>query len=281
MTPDAKATPKLSSSHNPHDKQGREGRENHSAHHDQAITQTFGPRAEAYLESAVHSQGEDLAWLAEAVAAISHPTVLDLGCGAGHASFAVAPLAQRVLAYDLTPSMLDVVASAARQRNITNIATLHGSVDRLPLADSSFDCVVSRYSAHHWHDVPLALSEIRRVLKPRGQVCFIDVVGGPQPLLDTHLQAVELMRDPSHVRDYTVQEWLGFFRNASLNVRVEHRWRLPIEFSSWISRIGTPEDRVAAIHSLWSSAPAEVRSYFSLKHDLSFELDVAMFHAQL
>lgn len=249
--------------------------------HDHSITRSFGPRAEAYLTSAVHAQGEDLASLANAIAKTEHATVLDLGCGAGHASFAAAPVAERVVAYDITHSMLDVVASAARERSITNIITQQGSVDQLPFEDTSFDWVISRYSAHHWHNITLALSEVRRVLKPGGQVCFIDVTGGPEPLLDTHLQALELLRDPSHVRNYTVQEWLAFFHEASLNAHVVQRWRLPLEFALWVSRIGTPEDRVAAITSLWSAAPAEVRSYFSLQDNLSFELDVAMFQARL
>jgi ubiquinone/menaquinone biosynthesis C-methylase UbiE len=249
--------------------------------HNHSITSSFGPRAEAYLTSAVHSQGNDLTSLANAVASTEHPTVLDLGCGAGHASFAVAPSAERVVAYDITQSMLDVVASAAHERNFTNIVTQQGSVDQLPFRGASFDWAISRYSAHHWHDVRLALSEVRRVLKPGGQVCFIDVVGGPQPLLDTHLQAIEILRDPSHVRNYTVPEWLALFQDASLTARVVQHWRLPIEFASWISRIGTSQDRVAAITSLWSGASTEVRSYYNLQDDLSFELDVAMFQAQI
>jgi ubiquinone/menaquinone biosynthesis C-methylase UbiE len=247
--------------------------------HDNSIIRSFGPRAEAYLTSEVHSQGKDLSWLANAVATTEHPAVLDLGCGAGHASFAVAPFAQQVTSYDLTQSMLDIVATTARERRIAHITTQQGSVDHLPFDDSSFDWVVSRYSAHHWHNVQLALTEVKRVLKPGGRICFIDIVGGPQPLLDTHLQAVEVLRDPSHVRNYMEEEWLALFQDAFLSSKVVQRWRLPIKFASWISRIGTPEDRVAAITSLWSGAPTEVKKYFNVQADLSFELDVAMFQS--
>jgi ubiquinone/menaquinone biosynthesis C-methylase UbiE len=249
--------------------------------HNHSITQSFGPRAEAYLTSTVHAQGEDLASLADAVASTDHATVLDLGCGAGHASFAVAPVASQVVAYDITQPMLDVVSSTAHDRGLTNIVTQQGSVDHLPFADASFDWVISRYSAHHWHDVPQALAEIKRVLKPEGQVRFIDIAGGPQPLLDTHLQALELLRDPSHVRNYTVPEWLAMFQNASFSVRIVQRWRLPLEFASWIKRIGTPADRVAAITSLWAATPTEVRTYFNLQDDLSFQLDAITLEAKL
>jgi ubiquinone/menaquinone biosynthesis C-methylase UbiE len=248
--------------------------------HDDAISRSFGPQADAYLSSPVHSTGDDLVLLGNAVAQTDNPSVLDLGCGAGHASFAVAPFAREVVAYDLTESMLRVVAAAAAERRLQNIRTQLGSVEKLPFDDAQFDWIVSRYSAHHWKDVRQALREIQRVLKPGGRVCFIDVAGGPQPIFDTHLQALELLRDPSHVRNYTVQEWLSLFQSASFHAEASPPWRLFIEFSSWIARIGTSAERVAAIRSLWSAAPTEVRTYFSLQDDLSFELDVIMILAQ-
>jgi hypothetical protein len=117
---------------------------------------------------------------------------------------------------------------------------------------------------------------VKRVLKPGGSICFIDVAGGREPLFDTWLQSIELLRDPSHVRDLTEQEWLARFQAAGLDVRIERRWRLPIEFTAWITRIGTPEDRVAAIQSMWKAAPAEVRQAYCLQPDFSFELDALM-----
>ena len=244
--------------------------------HDQAITQSFGPRADAYLTSTVHSNGADLNLLAEMICATGRPRVLDLGCGAGHASFAVASYAIEVVAYDLTDSMLSIVSAAAKERGLSNIRTQLGSVESLPYRAGEFDWVISRYSAHHWRDIRRALREIRRVIRPGGQICFIDVAGGPEPMLDTHLQAVELLRDPSHVRNYTSDEWLNLFGEYFSQPEINFRWRLPLEFSSWIARIGTPANRVAALESLWSAAPAEVRAYYMLQEDLSFELDALM-----
>jgi ubiquinone/menaquinone biosynthesis C-methylase UbiE len=244
--------------------------------HEQSISKSFGSNAERYLTSPVHSAGADLDFLARSVAALDEPKVLDLGCGAGHASFATAPFAREVIAFDLTTAMLEVTAAAAKERGLSNISTTQGSVEELPFNSQQFDFVVSRYSAHHWNDVPRALQEVKRVLKPDGQVCFIDLTGAPFPLLDTHLQSVELARDPSHVRSYAESEWLSFFQAASFEARIEERWRLALEFSSWVSRIGTSAEGIAAIRSLWSSAPTEVRDYFKLQDDLSLEVDAAM-----
>lgn len=247
--------------------------------HDDQVADAFGTTAAAYLTSQTHASGADLGTLATEIASTPNADVLDLGCGAGHASFACAPHAHSVVAYDLAEPMLATVAAAARERGLANIRTRHGAAERLPFADASFDWVVSRLSAHHWHDVPQALAEVRRVLKPGGRVIFIDVVGADHPLLDTHLQAVEVLRDGSHVRNYRTGEWLALFAAAGFNASVRERWRLSIEFSPWIARMRTPAERALAIRSLWESAPDEVREYYGVQPDGSFMLDVAMVEA--
>lgn len=249
--------------------------------HDVLVAQQFGSTAQAYLESVSHATGEDLPLLAEAVAAVTNAAVLDLGCGAGHASFAVAPAAAAVTAYDLTSEMLAIVRSEAGARKLDNITTVQGRAEDLPFSDAHFDFVITRTSAHHWHDVPAALHEARRVLKPSRRMLMIDIAGGDTPLTDTHLQAVEVLRDPSHIRDYTAQEWLAFFRDAGFtSAALQKQWPLPIDFSSWIARMRTPPERVAAIHAIWNGAPDEVRRYFAVHADGSFTLQKVLITAE-
>lgn len=246
--------------------------------HDQ-VADAFGSTAAAYLTSPTHSSGPDLATLAAEIACTPGANVLDLGCGAGHVSFAVAPHAQSVTAYDIAPQMLATVVLAARERGLTNVTTEEGPAEALPFADATFDWVMSRFSAHHWHDVPRALKEVRRVLKPAGRVIFVDVVSADHPLFDTHLQAAELLRDGSHVRNYRADEWAAFFSGAGFTARIRERWRLPMEFDQWVARMRTPEVRAAAIRSLWANAPDEVRDHFKVQPDGSFMIDVMMIEA--
>jgi SAM-dependent methyltransferase len=247
-------------------------------HHDQ-VADAFGSTAATYLTSPSHASGADLTTLAAEIASTPGATVLDLGCGAGHVSFAVAPHARSVTAYDLSPQMLATVAAAARERGLGNIGTQEGAAEALPFDDAAFDWVVSRFSAHHWQDVQRALGEVRRVLKPGGRVLFVDVAGVDHPLLDTHLQAVELLRDGSHVRNYRAGDWLALFADSGFTARIRARWRLPMAFDQWVARMRTPEVRVAAIRSLWTAAPDEVREYFAVEEDGSFMLDVLMVEA--
>lgn len=176
--------------------------------HTQVVQKQFGEQASAYLSSAVHAQGTEFALLQAELAGQGAARLLDLGCGAGHVSFQVAPLVKEVVAYDLSQQMLDVVSAAAVDRGLNNIRTVCGAAERLPFADGEFDFVFSRYSAHHWSDLGLALREVRRILKPGGVAAFVDVLSPGSPLLDTYLQTVEVLRDTSHVRDYDAAEWM-------------------------------------------------------------------------
>jgi hypothetical protein len=121
---------------------------------------------------------------------------------------------------------------------------------------------------------------VRRVLKRDVKVLFIDVAGNESPILDTHLQAIELLRDGSHVRDYSGMEWTQLFSEAGFRAEIICRWRIPIEFQSWIRRMNTPEHRAQAIRIVWSDAPEEVRTYFAVREDYSFELDALMIQAR-
>jgi ubiquinone/menaquinone biosynthesis C-methylase UbiE len=245
------------------------------------VAQQFGNTASAYLTSSVHAQGADLSMLREMAAALpKRPVVLDLGCGAGHAGFAVAPVAESVTAYDLSPQMLAVVAGAARERGLDNLVTRQGDVAELPFADASFCMVVTRFSAHHWLDVPAALREIKRVLKPRGVVVIIDITAPETPLHDTTLQAVELLRDGSHVRDYRPSEWLRMLDDAGLKAERVNDWKLQMKFDEWTARMRTPAERVTAIRSLLHSAPQETRDYFAVQSDDSFTIDSTLFKAK-
>ena len=82
------------------------------SHHDH-VEKQFSSQASEYLTSTVHASGRDLQRLAVRLADYPDASVLDMGCGAGHASFVAAQNVIAVVAYDLSAQMLDVVAQAA------------------------------------------------------------------------------------------------------------------------------------------------------------------------
>jgi ubiquinone/menaquinone biosynthesis C-methylase UbiE len=247
--------------------------------HTQSVQDQFDPRAQAYLTSPVHAAGPDLAAAREQVAGALAPTaqILDVGTGAGHLSFALAPAVARVVALDPAPGMLATVRQAAVARGLPQIETCAGSADDLPFAVGSFDLVCTRYSAHHWYDVPRALAEMRRVLKPRGFILVIDLLGEDQALVDTHLQSIELLRDTSHVRDRSSAEWHALLGEAGFDCIEQRTWPTRLDFTPWINRMRTPEALVSAIRMLQSGAPEEVQRALGIEADGSFTARTGLF----
>lgn len=250
-----------------------------SKHHDSVVEAQFGPRAMAYVESAVHAQGTDLEAL-KALATDRKPqNALDLGAGGGHVSYALAPYAKQVTAVDLSAEMLVAVAATAKQKGFTNVTTVETAAEHLPFPDADFDFLACRYSAHHWLDFDGGLRQARRVLKPQAPAIFIDVCSPGLALFDTHLQAVELLRDTSHVRDYSFGEWVAALNRAGFTITSCRRWRLRMDFPVWTARMRTPAGNIEAIRALQDAASAETRAHFAIEEDGSFLLSMIMIEA--
>jgi ubiquinone/menaquinone biosynthesis C-methylase UbiE len=249
--------------------------------HDSVVAAQFGPRARAYVESAVHSSGPDLDALEEIVNAVSPAPehALDLGTGGGHVAYLLARHARALTATDLSGEMLSAVAATARERGLENLLTVEAPSEDLPFDAATFDFAACRFSAHHWRDWEAGLRQARRVLREGSVAVFIDAYSPGRAMLDTHLQAVELLRDTSHVRDYTVAEWHAALWRAGFFVRSTRTWRLHLEFGSWIARMRTPEDNVRAIRALQAAAADETRAHFGIEPDGSFQLDVVLLEA--
>lgn len=247
--------------------------------HDTLVRAQFGARAAAYVTSSVHAQGDDLRDVAAFVTGHAEARVLDLGCGGGHVSYVVAPNVREVIAYDLSEPMLVAVEAEATVRGCVNVSTACGAAEELRFDNDYFDFVITRFSAHHWSDVPLALAEAKRVFKPTGRAVFIDSIAPETVALDTFLQSIELLRDVSHVRSHTADQWLRFLGAAGFTATRTVRRRLRISFESWIARMQTPPVRSRAVRALQQSASAQATSYFEIEDDGSFVFDTIAIEA--
>ncbi|HEY4202464.1 MAG TPA: methyltransferase domain-containing protein [Devosiaceae bacterium] len=237
----------------------------------------FGTTAANYVASAVHAGGADLRQLVEIARDFGGATVIDLGCGGGHVSYALAPIVGSVTAYDLSADMVAAVAAEARKRGLTNLSTRQGSAEALPFEDGAFDAVFCRYTTHHWPDVRKGLREARRVLKAGGKAVFSDVVAPEVAVYDTFLQTFEMLRDPSHVRDYSTAEWVAIAAQAGFAVVGVTRRRLPLNFNDWVGRMRTPPVQVEAIRALFAAVSEPVRQHFEIQPNGDFVIDQAVF----
>jgi SAM-dependent methyltransferase len=105
----------------------------------------------------------------EAVVAAHPRRVLEVGCGMGNFAERIArETSAEVVATDLSPRMVEL----ARERGLdARVADVQG----LPFDDGEFDCAVANAMLYHVEDVDGALSELARILEPRGQLVAVTI----------------------------------------------------------------------------------------------------------
>jgi ubiquinone/menaquinone biosynthesis C-methylase UbiE len=189
------------------------------------VTDVWSERAEDYRESEAHRSGRDLELFAEWAAG---RTVLDVATGGGHVARRLREAGCTVVTCDPAPGMnADVLCHA----------------EHLPFADGSFDVVTCRVAAHHFEDALAALQEMARVtgeLVLLADNLFVDEAG----------EEADRLRDPTHVRNYSEDEWRGLFNDAGLDLEhVEHeeKW---VQLDPWLERAGCTGEEAARVREL-------------------------------
>ena len=177
------------------------------------MTDVWSERADAYRTSEAHKQGRDLELFAEWAAG---KTVLDVATGGGHVARRLREAGCNVVTCDSSPGMEpDVICRA----------------EDLPFADSSFEVVACRVAAHHFEDPAAAVRELARVSSELVLVSDNLYCGEAG-------EEADRLRDPTHVRNYTEDEWRALFSDVGLEVEVFEREEKRLELEPWLERAG-------------------------------------------
>jgi SAM-dependent methyltransferase len=188
----------------------------------------WSDRADLYRSSPIHSAGEDLDLVVEWCEPGPGVDVLDVATGGGHVARRLRELGANVVTVDPAPGMqADVIAPA----------------EHLPFADSSFDAVACRVAAHHFSDVLASVKEMARVARHRVVIC-------DNTFVSESSEEADRVRDPSHVRNYGVDEWKSFFELAGLEIAEERFMERPLEVEPWLERTQTPTADAAQVREL-------------------------------
>ncbi|HLG16863.1 MAG TPA: ubiquinone/menaquinone biosynthesis methyltransferase [Blastocatellia bacterium] len=144
--------------------------------------QTIAPRYD--FITAFLSYGMDRGWkrrLVEMAELSGDEAALDLACGTGDITFAIASRLKsgHAVGLDITSGMLEIAESKRRENGISNTSFYRGDIMAIPFADESFDRVTGGYALRNVPDIAGALAEIHRVMKPGGRFLSLEF-GHPQ-----------------------------------------------------------------------------------------------------
>eukprot|EP00037_Helgoeca_nana_P010985 m.97567 g.97567 ORF g.97567 m.97567 type:complete len:357 (-) comp20541_c0_seq1:166-1236(-) len=140
---------------------------------------------------------------------------LDVACGTGVMTRALAPLTKSVTGLDATQGMLERAraveaeaehGSASTGREGARPEYICGDAIALPFADGEFNLVTSRLAVHHFPDPLLIVQEMARVCAPGGFVVLVDLVSDEDPVAAAEHNRLEILRDPTHTRALTATE---------------------------------------------------------------------------
>ena len=221
------------------------------------IQQQFGAHADDYVTSVPHAQGASLKRLVELVNPGPHWKVLDVATGAGHTAFRFAPHVAQVWATDITREMLEATKRGARERGIKNLIIEYADVEDLPYQANSFDLVTCRIAPHHFVDVQPFMLEAARVLNKDGILAVVDNIV-PPGMVGDYINAFEKLRDPSHGRCLSMDEWRGAFEASGFNLVHQETLDKQMVFEAWAARHGKLMHRY--LMALLTYAPAEANA---------------------
>jgi ubiquinone/menaquinone biosynthesis C-methylase UbiE len=217
--------------------------------HLQRTAHEFTRQAKQFASSAAITATELTARFADAVDADPGTTILDVACGPGIVTAALAAKARAVVAFDLTPELLLQARERCAKSSLTNVTFEQGSATALPFPDAVFDRVVTRLSVHHFDAPRPILAEMFRVLKPGQKFVLADVVSSEDAGEAELHNAIEVLRDPSHVRMLPATELAAMIADAGFAIETQSTWDQQRKFEEWAAIVDDPQ-RIAPLRTI-------------------------------
>jgi SAM-dependent methyltransferase len=192
------------------------------------MTDVWSSRADAYRASPTHAADPDLDIVVEMCNPHGGKKILDVASGGGHVARRLREQGAEVVTLDPSPGMgADVLAPA----------------EHIPFADGSFDCVVTRIAPHHFAQIGEAIGEMARV--SNREVVIEDTL-----YLSEEQEEAEKLRDPTHVRSYSEEEWRELLESAGLEVERVEYFEKTHETDDWLARTDCTGETAARVRQL-------------------------------
>ena len=191
------------------------------------MVENYDKRAETYDQEMISKFGEYYFKVIKKIVEFTQPKsediVLDIGAGTGAVSFALAPRVKRVIAVDISESMLAEARKKAEDANIGNIEFVVGDFLQ-PNVSEKVDAIVSNIALHHLtdEDKAKAIKNMAGLLNDKGRIVLGDVI----IFFDTTQKQADEVLD-------TIEEYFGRKKSKAIKrLREVFKKRHPAKFET-------------------------------------------------
>jgi ubiquinone/menaquinone biosynthesis C-methylase UbiE len=205
------------------------------------IQAQFTRTADVYARMRQTADERSLDALVAIAAAPETARALDVACGPGFLTLALAKRCAEATGFDATDAFLALARAEAEQRGLRNVRFEQGDAEALPYPDGAFDLVTCRAAFHHFPRPERVLAEMARVTAPGGRVLVADMLGSEDAEQAELHDRIERLCDPTHERALPLSEWRRLFARAGLGVVREIPSKLEYALDEWIAH-GAPEE---------------------------------------
>lgn len=208
--------------------------------HLQRVQQEFTRQARTFAAAPEITDAALTRRFVDALGSAATGRILDVACGPGIITLAVAATAREVVAFDLTSRMLESARQRCAAASRTNVSFVEGDAARLPFPADVFDAVVTRLSVHHFREPAGPIGEMARILRPGGVCVFADVISSEDHREADWHNAIEVLRDPSHVRMLPLSSLCSLVTAAGFEIEEQTVLERPREFAEWMAITNDP-----------------------------------------
>lgn len=208
--------------------------------HLERIADEFSRQAESFERWAELTDDQVATRFRDALGRARDRRLLDIACGPGVVTAAIAAGAASVTGLDATDAMLERARARCAKAALRNVEFKRGDAENLPFADAAFDGVVTRAAVHHFANPQRAFNEMFRILRGGGSAVVVDVVSSEDAGESSLHNAIEQLRDPSHVRMLPASELEAGLARAGFADIAHAGWDANRELEEWMKIVNEP-----------------------------------------
>jgi ubiquinone/menaquinone biosynthesis C-methylase UbiE len=198
--------------------------------------------------------------------------LLDIACGTGAFSVYAGRRIRAVWGVDISEKMIEIAAECAARNGLNNVSFLRCGVEKLPFADGSFECVVSKSAFHHLKDGEAVFKEMARCCKTQGRIGLQDIVLYGDKKLDAFFEELERDIDLSHNLSLSKQEMIDFYKGNGIKVTRLFESVSELNFAEYVNHAVQTSEAKAKIEKMldFGLRDADISRWLEVRNGVCF-----------